>query len=101
MLENSTNSLEEDRVSPQMICGHYDYPDHEALKTRYHAFWPREAVFDRIDQLSLVLRLIGGSEKRFRVVIDYDPEYPRALLQIFGLQEPTLFPGMDNSEDQQ
>lgn len=101
MPENSINFLWEDGVCPQAVCEHYGYPDHEALQNRYHAFWPQEATFDRIDQLSLVLRLMGGSEKRFRAVIDYDPEYPRALLQIFGLQEPAPFPGMDNSEDRQ
>ncbi len=33
-------------------------------------------------------------ERKIRVVFDYDPDYPRAVLQIWGLQPATLSPDM-------
>ncbi|MCD7919502.1 MAG: hypothetical protein LUG45_05415 [Clostridiales bacterium] len=40
--------------------------------------WPREKAMEYLTRLSEVL----DENRKFRVTVDYDPEFPRVLLQI-------------------
>lgn len=81
-----------DGLNPKMICGHYGYMDVNAIQSGYHGYWPKETVLSRIAELTQVLSLMDAEKRKFRIVLDYDPEFPRALLQIKGLPTATLPP---------
>ncbi len=57
--------------------------------------WPVSGALDRLSSLPKALRLMGAGEQKIRIVFDYDPDLPEALLQIWGLHIATLPPDMD------
>ncbi len=58
------------------VAEHYGYSD---IST-FRGMWPiQPSVLEKIKLLPEVL----DETKKFRVIIDYDPEFTRALVQIF------------------
>ena len=58
---------------------HFGY-DPKVYKDLQVGWWPAEKVFMEIPTLKDYERLIGN--KKIRVVLDYDPDYPRAMFRI-------------------
>ena len=58
------------------VAEHYGY----AEISTFRGMWPIEpGVLEKIKKLPEVL----NEKEKFRIVIDYDPEFTRALVQIF------------------
>jgi len=70
----------EDGTNQETICAHYGYADTGQSVQR--GYWPKETVMERIALIPEYLRLSGLEKKRFRLVLDYDPDFPRALISI-------------------
>lgn len=58
-----------------------------------------EGVLDRLGELPQVLRLYGAEKNKIRVVFDYDPDYGKSVLQIWGLELASLFHDMSSHEE--
>lgn len=76
-----------DGTSPETVYQHYGY-DPESGHHCTRGFWPREQLTERLSELPDFVKLEGLTKKKFRIVIDYDPEFPRALAQTFYEREP-------------
>lgn len=72
----------DDGTNPQMVCKHYGYSDIDAIQKNYHAYWPKDTVMARITQIPEFLQLAGMKERKFRIILDYDPEFPRAMVRV-------------------
>lgn len=50
--------------------------------------WPNDAdlILKRLAMLPEVLKRRGALKRKIRIVFDYDPDFPRALLQVWGLE---------------
>lgn len=69
----------EDILNSQKTAEHYGY----FLIASKRACWKNEpGVLENIRLLPEVL----SEDKKFRVIIDYDPEFPRVLVQVFESQ---------------
>lgn len=77
-----STDLWEDDVNTQTICEHYGYQDVAAVLRVLHGFWPKGAVLENIAKIPELLRMEAAEEKKFRIILDYDPEFPRAMIQI-------------------
>lgn len=47
-------------------------------------------VFNRLGSLPEVLERFADPQKKIRVIFDYDPNFPRTLLQVWGMSEVGL-----------
>ena len=63
----------------QKVCEHFGYDVEEVQKT-WHGLWTKETMGDRIPKLSEVLKEF--EKEKFRLTLDYDPEFERVLVQI-------------------
>ena len=71
-----------DGESPETVYRHYGYgPEDRHRCTR--GFWPREKLVESLAGLAEFAALEGLDKKKFRIVIDGDPEFPRVLAQVF------------------
>ena len=62
--------------------------------------WPNDGdALIRLGHLPEVLRLHQAEKKKIRIVFDYDPDFPKALLQIWGLEPATLPLDMSSREE--
>lgn len=77
---------------------HYGYDTEIAAPAM--GLWSNDGTtISRLGKLPEVLSMYKAEKRKIRVVFDYDPDYPRALLQVFGLQPATLFPDMGTHEE--
>lgn len=79
----------EDGVNPAMIAEHFGYSVDELAPTR--GFWENNGeVLKRLSGVQEALEKFRDPKKKIRVIFDYDPDYPRALVQIWGMasEEP-------------
>ena len=65
-----------------MICQHYGYKDFEAIQTGHHGYWPKESFIERVGLIPDFLRLSGLEKRKFRIILDFDPEFPRAMIHV-------------------
>lgn len=76
----------EDGTNPETIFEHYGYTDLDRFQRRSEdcrcGYWPKETVMERITAIPEFLELTKLCTKRFRIVIDYDPEFPRTLIRV-------------------
>lgn len=79
----------DDGLSGEAVCRHFGY-DPGSIETIPHGFWPNETVMKRIRKIPEYLKLAGADKKKFRIIIDYDPEFQRALAQLQILQETAM-----------
>lgn len=63
---------------------HYGYPEDTPDKDVGIGLWDKSDALDRLAKLPEMLPHLDGN-KKIRVVFDYDPDFPKALLQITGL----------------
>lgn len=66
-------------VSHQEILDHYGDISCHGEKS----YWPKDTVLKRVAMLPEVLRGQNAEKKAFRIVIDYDPDFPDALVLFF------------------
>lgn len=65
---------------------HYGYPEDIPDKDVGIGLWDKSDALDRLAKLPEMLPYLDGN-KKIRVVFDYDPDFPKALLQITGLND--------------
>ena len=68
------------------VCSHYGYDeatDFIGVPPNAVGYWRNnETVLDELARLPEVL----DRKQRVRIVFDYDPDYPRAMIQVCGLK---------------
>ena len=69
----------EEKVTCQKTCGHFGYDAKEVQKT-WHGLWPKESMLNRVSKLPEMLKEF--EKNKFRLTLDYDPEFERVLVQI-------------------
>lgn len=75
-----------DGVNSRMVLEHYGYErDHDGPR----GFWSNDGtIFQRFCEIPEVIQQFGRG--KVRVIFDYDPDFPRALVQILGIVPPNL-----------
>lgn len=74
--------LWEDGVNSQTVLEHYGREmDVHAMR----GFWKNDDSV--LENLKKIPELLDAKEK-IRITFDYDPDYPRALIQIRGFKKP-------------
>jgi len=88
----------EDGTNPQIICNHYGYADHETIQAGHHGYWPMDTVMERITLIPEFIQHEGLDKQKFRLVLDYDPEFPRAMAR-FQIERRTEHPSGGTPEE--
>jgi len=54
--------------------------------------WPNDGktIMQNLRALPEILEQFSDPKKRIRVVFDYDPDFPRALFQVWGMETMTM-----------
>ena len=78
----------EDNTTPELINAHFGYTDHLDIATHPHGYWPLDTVMDRLPKLTDFLAQEGLLKEKFRIVLDYDPEFPRAMVHVEVNRDP-------------
>lgn len=82
-------------INTAAVLAHYGYEPGRLAPTR--GIWENDsAAIQRLSKLPELLERYGDG--KLRVVFDYDPEYPRALIQVWGLRKVSL-PGKDSQTE--
>lgn len=85
----SNDTLWEDGLNSKMVFEHYGHDAGD--RTQGIGMWPNDGtVFKRLSALPEALEHFGDPTKKIRVIFDYDPNYPRAMIQVWGMQKPKL-----------
>lgn len=76
-------------VSYEEVVSHFDYGDRDLEQEAEHIYraqWRVEDVKKNIELLSdfFVMRL---KHEKFRIVLDYDPEFPRSRIRVLILRK--------------
>ena len=71
-------------MNSNAIVEHYGYnPEAANAPGTYLGFWPNEdGVFDGLANLPELL----DRKQKVRIVFDYDPDFPCAMIQVHGVQ---------------
>ncbi len=59
--------------------------------------WEKDDAFERLAFLPELIPYLDKS-KKVKIIFDYDPDYPRALLQVTG-QKPFVIPSEDEASE--
>lgn len=82
--------------SGQEVLTHFAYGNTAPT----NGIWPNDGTaLGRLGKLPEVLHLCQAEKKKIRIVFDYDPDFPKALLQIWGLEPATLPLDMSSHEE--
>lgn len=85
MLENTDAG----DIRREDVFGHFGYLEDDYAPSV--GIWPNnDGTLSRLGGLPEVLQSFGGAQKKIRIVFDYDPNFPKALLQVWGLDTPDL-----------
>lgn len=69
------------------VLAHYGYTSEKTAPTR--GVWANDGT--ALQRLSSLPELLEQHESgKLRIVFDYDPEYPKALIQVWGLRKVSL-----------
>lgn len=80
---NSINTA----IDAASVLAHYGYTPEKAAPAR--GIWANDdTVLQRLSKLPELLEQHGSG--KLRIVFDYDPEYPKALIQVWGLRKVNL-----------
>ena len=80
----SMKDVWDDGVNARLVAEHYGYTSDELAPTR--GFWRNDkTVLKRLSEVQVLLEQFSDPGKKIRVVFDYDPDYPRALIQVWGI----------------
>ena len=75
-----------DGVNSSIVYAHYGYVKDLAISA---GFWRNDGtIFQKLAQVPELIERYGKG--KIRAIFDYDPDYPRALIQIWGLPSPDL-----------
>ena len=55
-----------------------------------HGCWPSEKVMEELAALPSAMLLMGLNKKKFRLVLDYDPEFPWAIIRFLPCEAKGL-----------
>lgn len=55
-----------------------------------HGCWPSEKVMEELAELPSAMLLMGLNKKKFRLVLDYDPEFPWAIIRFLPCEAKGL-----------
>lgn len=79
------------------IFRHYGYPEDTPDKGIAVGNWEKDDAFERLAFLPELIPYLDKS-KKVKIIFDYDPDYPRALLQVTG-QKPFVIPSEDEASE--
>lgn len=79
------------------IFRHYGYPKDTHDKGIAVGNWEKDDAFERLAFLPELIPYLDKS-KKVKIIFDYDPDYPRALLQVTG-QKPFVIPLEDEASE--
>ena len=83
--------MDDNNPDAKAILKHYGYNGDSTAQTI--GLWPNDGTaIARLGQLPEALGLYKAEKSKIRVVFDYDPDYPRAVLQVWGLTPAALLP---------
>ncbi|MCI8935189.1 MAG: hypothetical protein HFE80_11935 [Clostridiaceae bacterium] len=75
-----------DGVNSSIVLEHYGHVKDLMVHT---GFWRNDGtIFQKLAQVPELIEQYGKG--KIRAIFDYDPDYPRALIQIWGLPTPDL-----------
>lgn len=77
------------------IFRHYGYPEDTPNKGVAVGYWEKDEAFDRLAFLPELIPYLDRS-KKVQIIFDYDPDYPRTLVQVTG-QKPFVIPSEDEA----
>lgn len=76
----------DDGFNPGKVLGHYGYDASAARSGSVMlGFWQNDEVMKKLALLPELLEKHRSSNGKVRITFDYDPEFPRALVQVWGL----------------
>lgn len=70
--------------TPEEVLRHFGYPEDTQEKGVGIGCWEKGTVFERFANLPELIPYLDKN-KKIRIVFDYDPDFPRALLQVTGI----------------
>lgn len=70
-------------------CRHFGYPNVRAIGATTHAYWPKEELFKLLEVVPKLIHSRGMEKEKFRIVLDYDPEFPRMVFQLHVNEDRT------------
>ena len=73
------------------VFAHFGY-DHAKTPGVGSGCWPNDGktIMRHLRALPEILEKYTDPKKKIRVVFDYDPDFPRALFQLWGLEDVDL-----------
>lgn len=87
-------------MDTEQVMRHFGYDARD--RAGWRGNWPNDGTaIDRLEALPEVLRKFYKGNTRLRVTFDLDPDFQRALLQIWGLEPVTLSPDTDSRAEKQ
>ena len=77
-------SKPKENVNSNAIIAHYGYHQETVdAPGTYLGFWPnKDDVFDGLARLPELL----DRQQKVRIVFDYDPDFPTAMIQVYGVK---------------
>ena len=70
------------------VLKHFGYSEADCAPSV--GIWPNnDGTLSRLGRLPEVLQSFGGAQKKIRIVFDYDQNFPKALIQAWGVEEIT------------
>lgn len=78
-----TISYNDEHISPKDVFEHYGYEYDNPLHGV--GLWSNETVIKRLENLSSLVEQYAYGKQKVKIIFDYDPDFPRALLQVWGL----------------
>lgn len=69
--------------NPKDVFEHYGYEYDNPLQGV--GIWANETVIQRLKNLPAIFEQYGYEKRKVKIIFDYDPDFPRALLQVWGL----------------
>lgn len=78
--------MEDHDPTPEEVLRHFGYPEDTQEKGVGIGCWEKSKTFDNLADLPGLIPYLDKN-KKIRIVFDYDPDFPRALLQVTGLKD--------------
>lgn len=72
--------------TPEEVLRHFGYPEDTQEKGVGIGCWEKSKIFNNLADLPELIPYLDKN-KKIRIVFDYDPDFPRALLQVTGTKD--------------
>ena len=88
-----------EELSRESVLKHYGYSENDAAQAI--GIWENdmEVLKRRFSIMHEAIKLRGAEGRKIRIIVDYDPDYPKVLIQASGLPTATLPHDMGNHEE--